>query len=191
MNQWNDFNNADNQDAVEIIPKGTIAKVCMTILPGGYDDASMGLTGGFATRSKNSDAIYLNCEFVILSGQHAKRKVWGMIGLHSPKGDYWGNTGRRFIKAILNSAHGFTNDDHSPAAQRARQIDGFGALDGIEFVARIDIETDKKGLDRNIIQFAITPEHKEYAIYMGSKTHLPSSTLTDTHPPTDNMPPWA
>ena len=41
---WNDFNDA-RQNA-NLIPKGTIAKVRLTIRPGGFDDPSQGWTGG-------------------------------------------------------------------------------------------------------------------------------------------------
>ncbi len=42
-----DFNSAAEQANYDLIPKGTIARVRMTIKPGGYDDASQGWTGGF------------------------------------------------------------------------------------------------------------------------------------------------
>ena len=35
---WNDFNSA--QSNTNVIPKGTIAKVRLTLRPGGFDDAS-------------------------------------------------------------------------------------------------------------------------------------------------------
>jgi hypothetical protein len=70
------------------------------------------------------------CELIT---EYAKRKVWGLIGLYSNKGPEWGNMGRSFIKAILNSARGFSENDNSPAAQNARKINGIGDLDGIEF----------------------------------------------------------
>ena len=41
---WNDFNDA--QSNANLIPKGTLAKVRLTIRPGGFDDASQGWTGG-------------------------------------------------------------------------------------------------------------------------------------------------
>ncbi len=179
-NNWCDFNNADDQTTLELIPKGTLAKVCMTIKPGGYDDASQGFSGGWATCSENTGSIYLNCEFVILAGQHANRKVWSLIGLYSAKSNYWGNSGRSFIKAILSSARGISNNDNSTAAQQARQITDFGELNGIEFVARIDTEKDNQGCLKNVIKVAITPDNKEYVIYKGGKTPSPS-TATSTH----------
>lgn len=46
---WTDFNDA-NVGAV--IPKGSLAKVRLSIRPGGFDDPSMGWTGGYATRNE-------------------------------------------------------------------------------------------------------------------------------------------
>jgi hypothetical protein len=48
MGSWNDFNDA--QSNTNLIPKGTLAKVRLTIRPGGFDDPSQGWTGGYATR---------------------------------------------------------------------------------------------------------------------------------------------
>ncbi len=86
---WNDFNSADDQSGFDVIPKGTLVKVRMTIKPGGHDDASQGWTGGWATRSNTTGAVYLNCEFVVLEGKYARRKVWSLIGLYSAKGPDW------------------------------------------------------------------------------------------------------
>ena len=54
MTTWNDFNSADDQNNFDLIPKGTFVKVRMTIRPGGYDDASQGWTGGYATQSNTT-----------------------------------------------------------------------------------------------------------------------------------------
>jgi hypothetical protein len=35
---WNDFNDAEQQQGFDLIPKGTIVLVRMTIKPGGHDD---------------------------------------------------------------------------------------------------------------------------------------------------------
>lgn len=35
---WNDFNDAEGQNSFDIIPKGTIARVRLTIRPGGHND---------------------------------------------------------------------------------------------------------------------------------------------------------
>jgi hypothetical protein len=195
MSIWNDFSSAEDQKSFDVIPKGTVARVRMTIKPGGYDDIREGWTGGYATRNITSGAVYLNCEFVVLEGTYARRKVWSMIGLYSAKGPEYANMGRSFIKGILNSARGVTSKDDSPQAVAARRINGFADLDGIEFVARIDVEKDQRnGDDRNTIKTAITKDHKSYPT--GQTTYAPPQTQQQPAPqtqaaPASNLPTWA
>ena len=173
---WKDFNTAEDQS--EVIPKGTLVKVRMTIKPGGY--SSQEWEGGYASQNSDTGSLYLNCEFVVLEGQYARRKVWSLIGLQSPKGPEWGNMGRTFIKGILNSARGVLSQDTSPAAQNARRINTLQELDGIEFGARVDMEKDQQGNDRNVIKTIITPEHQEYAALMRGHIHMGSPPQGDS-----------
>lgn len=171
-NSWSDFNNAP---AANLIPKGTLAKVRFTIRPGGHDDAARGWTGGYATRG-NTGAVYLSGEFTVLEGPFARRKIFTLIGLMSPKGPDWGNMGRALVRGMLNSAHGIPSKDDSPKAQAARRITSFADLDGLEFVARIDVGTDANGDEKNEIRAAITPDHREYAALMGGAPTAPRPT---------------
>jgi hypothetical protein len=190
MTGWNDFNDAGEQQSFELIPKGTLAKVRMTIRPGAYDDPAQGWTGGYATRNDKTGSVYLDCEFVVLEGRFARRKMWSLIGLHSPKGPEWGNMGRAFIKGILNSARGVHPNDDSPKAQNARRIQGLAELDGIEFVARIDWEKDAGGDDKNVVKQAVTPDHKDYAALMGAAAPAPASAAP-SRPAAGGRPSWA
>ena len=170
---WNDFNSA--QSNTNVIPKGTLAKVRLTLRPGGFDDPSQGWTGGWARRAATG-AVYLDAEYTVLEGPYARRKVWSLIGLYSPKGPDWANMGRGLIRGILNSARGVSDKDNSPEAQLRRRIGGFADLDGIEFVARIGIERDKdkpEDSGRNVIKAAIGADHAEYARLMGSVPQPP------------------
>lgn len=162
-----DFNDADQQQSFNLIPKATLAKLRMSVKPGGFDDASQGWTGGWATQSHDTGAVYLACEGVVMEGPFARRKVWWNIGLYSPKGPTWGNMGRTFVRAALNSARNIHPGDNSPQAQTARRIQGFGDLEGLEFVARFDIEKNDRGEDKNTIKAVIEPDHKDYAAIMG------------------------
>jgi hypothetical protein len=171
-----DFNSAAEQTSYDLIPKGILVPVRMTIKPGGYDDATQGWTGGFATRNDNTGSVYLNCEFVVLEGPHARRKMWSLIGLYSAKSEEWANMGRTFIKAILNSARNVHPGDSSPAAQNARRISGFADLEGIEFLGKVDWEKDQNGQDKNVIKSAITPDHKDYAAAMGAPRSAAATT---------------
>ncbi len=170
--EWTDFNSAAVQQDYDLIPKGTLAKVRLTLKPGGYDEPHMGWTGGWATQG-DSGAVYLKAEYVVLEGPFAKRKVWSLIGLHSPKGPNWANMGRSFVRSLLCSARGIRQDDNTPQANLARRLKHFGELDGMEFIARIDIEKDTDGEETNAIKHAITPDHKQYQTVMNGQGGQP------------------
>lgn len=185
---WFDYNNAEEQNSYDLIPKGTVVRVRMTIKPGGFDDPQMGWTAGYATRNDTTGAVYLNCEFVVLEGEYAKRKVWSLIGLHSPKGPEWSNMGRAFIKAILNSSRNIQPKDNSPDAQNKRRIAGFRDLDGIEFLAKIEVGKDARGDDKNEIRMAITPDSKDYATPSQSYGYQPPAAAPSQPPANPNAP---
>ena len=186
MSAWNDFNDAEQQQSFDLIPKGTVAPVRMTIKPGGHDDASQGWTGGYATQSFETGSIFLACEFVILDGEYARRKMWSNVGLHSSKGPAWGNMGRTFIRAVLNSARNIRPQDNSPQASAARRIQGFNELDGIEFVARIDVEKDGRGELRNVVKIAVEPDQADYPRASAPAAQRPAATYQA--PPASSAP---
>ena len=66
-----------------IIPDGSEVQVKLKIRPGGYNDFKLGWTDGMASEGK-AGAIYLNCEFSVLSPPHVGKKFFSLIGLHSP-----------------------------------------------------------------------------------------------------------
>lgn len=186
---WNDFNDAESQTSYDLIPKGTIAPVRLTIKPGGYDDPAQGWTGGYATRNETSGSVYLNAEFVITEGAYAKRKIWSLIGLLSLKGPEWANMGRSFVRGILNSARGLSDKDNSPEALAARRINGFTDIDGIEFLAKIDVGKDANGDAKNEIRFAVTPNQKEWESYVKSGgVWRPGGSPNQTTPAPQSMP---
>ncbi len=200
---WNDFNDAEAQrGAFDLIPRGTIVPLRMSIKPGGHDDPSQGWTGGYATETFDTGAVYLACEFVVTGGPFAKRKMWSNIGLHSRKGPTWGQMGRSFIRAALNSSRNVHPQDNTPQAAAARRINSFADLDGIEFIARVDVEKDAKGEDRNVVKIAIEPDHKDYAALMGGVakgptggshpgTPAPSVPARAAQPAVSGKPSWA
>lgn len=176
-NAWSDFNDAEaQQSGFNLIPKGVLVPVLMTLKPGGHYDASQGWSDGYPTQSPKSGAVYLAAEFVITGGEYAKRKMWSNIGLYSPKGPTWTQMGRTFVRAALNSARNVLPQDNSPQAAAARRIQGFVDLDGLEFVVRVDIEKDDRGDDRNVVKMAVEPDHPDYARTFGVPSKLAPST---------------
>ena len=168
---WMNFSDAEEQNSSDLIPHKTPVKVTMKIRAGGYNDPSQGWTGGYATQA-DSGAVYLDCEFTVIGGKFNKRKVWSLIGLYSPKGPKWESMGRSFIRAALESARGVAPNDTSELAGKARQIKGFGDLDGLEFAAFVEIQKAEPGTsysDKNVIQTVIPFTHKDYTALMSGQ----------------------
>ncbi len=163
-----DFNDATPQGEYELIPDGTIARVVMSVKPGGYIDAKRGWHDGYATCNPTSGSVYLSCAYTVMEPPYVGRKVWGLIGLHSPKGETWFQMGRSFIRAILNSARGFSEKDESVPAMSARHLNSYAELQGMEFVAKIEVEKNpENGKKVNVIKTALTPDHKDYTKHTG------------------------
>lgn len=194
MSDWMNFSNADEQTGGDVIPHKTLAKVHMKIRPGGYDDPAKGWTGGYATRSENTGAVYLDCEYTVIGGKYNKRKVWSLIGLHSPKGPKWEGMGRSFIRAALEGARGIKPSDTSEIAMKARQIGGFADLDGLEFVVQIDVEQAEQGSeygDKNKINNVIPVTHKDYAALMGGTAPVQAASAPQQAAGNGGLPAWA
>ena len=130
-----DFNGADRQSSgFDPIPAGTIVPLTMSIRPGGAGD------GGWFKQSQSSDALMLDCEFVVSEGPYAKRKIWQFLivsgGKLNERGESTaGNITRATLRAILESARGIRPDDMDKTGQYA---------------------------DKNRIHTVITPDMKEY-----------------------------
>ena len=195
-----DFNTADTQDsAFALIPANTLAKVCLTIRPGGAGPE------GWLTQSRSSSALYLNSEAVIADGPTARRRIYTRIGFRGRNAgtgaeDTYANRGRALLRGILESAHGVRSDDTSEQARAKRSIRSFGDMSGLTFIAKIGIERDKNDPNdqgRNVIVAAIGPQHPEYAALMGTAPAAYAAapaTAPATSPntsPNGNAPFWA
>lgn len=194
MNAWNNFADAEEHvDRDGLIPQGTLVKVHFKIKAGGYDDPSKGWTGGLCTRSDSTGSIYLAPEYTVMGGPFNKRKIWGaLVGLYSPKGPEWGNQGRSFIRAMLESARGVAPNDNSERAMKARMINSLADLNGLEFAAKVSIDKGKDGYDdKNVIQTVIPVTHKDYRALMdGAAPSAPMTTQTAAAAPSGGMPSW-
>lgn len=183
-----DFNGADTQDAAfDLIPANTLAKVTLTIRPGGAGPE------GWLTQSQTSSAMYLNTEAIILEGPCARRRIYTRIGFRG-KGtdangvDKYANRGRALIRGILESARGIKANDQSDVARAARMIRSLGELSGVDFVAKIGIEKNRdepEDAGRNVIKAAIGPEHKQYQEIMG---YVPAGTAPASASPAATAP---
>lgn len=177
-----DFNGADSQDAAfDLIPANTLAKVTLTIRPGGAGPE------GWLTQSRTSSALYLNVGAIVLDGPYMRRRIYTRIGFKgknvNERGeDSYANRGRALIRGILESARGIKASDQSEAARAERLIRSLGDLSGLDFVAKIGIEKDRDNPEdtgRNVIKAAIGADHSQYLAVMGA---APTLAFTNTAP---------
>ena len=152
-----DFNYAESQNSFDLIPANTIAKARL-VLKAGNDPSDH-----FITRSRGGNTAYLNCEFIILEGKYAKRKIFDKIGLEGS--DRWTNMGKARIRAILESAKGINPKDVSEIAVAARKINSFDELNNLDVVIKVGVEHDKNGQyqDKNRVIAIITPDNFAYS----------------------------
>jgi len=159
-----DYSDAPPPRADELIPDGTVATVLMRVRAGNAGE------DGMLKRSNDGGSEYLDCEFVIIEGPHAKRKFWDRFFLAGTTDGHAKmiNSSRGKLKAILDSAFDIDPDDKSPEA-RARRTVEHKAFDGLNFVARIGIEKGKakpdgsgNWPDKNVLAAAITRGDKDW-----------------------------
>lgn len=162
-----DFNNAAiSKPKALLIPHGTIAKTIMNVRSGGYEKDK------YLSKSAHTGAIYLHAEFIIMDGPFSRRRIFQNIGVIGNNkvgdNDVFGTRGRSLLRGLIESAKGIIPNDESETSQNARKIDNFGELNGMICVVKIGIDKDKSGKfeDRNTIICAVTPEKKEYQVFM-------------------------
>jgi hypothetical protein len=155
-----DYNDAEQQPEYSLIPPNTIARARLILRPGNDSEDT------FLTRGKSGDSCYLSCEFTVMEGPFAKRKIFDKIGISGSDG--WVNMGKTRIRALLESAKNISSKDMSEAAAEARQIDSYDDLNGLDVVIKVGIESDRSGVypDKNKVQSVITPDQPLYKQYM-------------------------
>jgi hypothetical protein len=164
-----DFNYAEPQRAMgELIPENTVVLLVAHVRPGQAGP------GGWLKDSQTG-ATMLDMEFTIDGGDHDRRKVWenwvtgGVTDGHEKAAAIT----RSRIRALLESVHGIDPSDDSEAAMQKRRIDGWGAIDGLKFCAKLGIEQgglkdktagpqSERYSDKNKIKAILTPADAEY-----------------------------
>jgi hypothetical protein len=187
-----DFNDAGEQRSFDVIPDRTIVTLQLTIRPGGAGDDD------WLKRSADKNSEGLNCEFVVVDGEYAKRKLWQLYTLHgtTPGHAEAGEISRRTLRAILESARGIKPSDKSEAAENARKVTSWADFDQIRFVARLGVRPPKDGYAaKNTILEVITPERREWQQpeQISAKTASSATPASPATPPAGAIvrPEWA
>jgi hypothetical protein len=178
-----DFNTAGEQRSFDVIPANTICVLQLTIRQGGAGD------DGWLKRAADRNSEGLDCEFTVVDGPYAKKKLWQVYTLrgtterHTEAGKYSCNT----LRAILESARGIKPSDNSETAQNARKVSGWADFDQLRFVARIGVRPPKDGFQaKNTILDVITPDRQQW---QKPEQISAKSTNSGGTPPTPTTPP--
>lgn len=173
-----DLNDAQPQMEGGVIPDGTFCKLNMAIRPGGHSMPGLeAADNGLFKASTSSDVLMIDCEFTVMAGPFAKRKLWQNFtvagGQIDDKGASKGfNVTKSQLRAMIESAVGLSPDDMSDKAKAQRVFQAFKQLDGLQFFAKIGIEpgavkpnTNPQQFypDKNKIAHIVTVKDKEYA----------------------------
>jgi hypothetical protein len=119
-----DFNTAGEQKVFDMIPAQTVCVLQLNIRRGGAGP------DGWLKRSADGNSEGLDCEFIVVGGQYAKRRLWQLFTLSgtTPGHAEAGEISRNTLRAILESGLGIHPDDKSEAAQAARKVSGWGTI---------------------------------------------------------------
>ena len=131
--------------------------VVLTVKPGGVGD------DGTLTTAKDGNSEHLNCEFTVIDGEYAKRKIWARLTVTGKNHAAAIDISRKTLKAILECARGIKPGDESDAAKAARQVKSWADFDQVRVTARLGIEPPKNGFQaKNFIKEIITPDHASW-----------------------------
>jgi hypothetical protein len=152
-----DLNDAGTQQSRDVIPDNTLVNVVMTVKPGGAGD------DGMLTAAKDGNSEHLNCEFTVLDGEHAKRKIFTRLTVTGKNHAQAIGISRKTLKAILECARGIKPSDESDAAKAARQVKTWADFDQLRVIARLGVEPPRNGFQaKNFIKEIITPDHASH-----------------------------
>jgi hypothetical protein len=155
----------DPRDYTTLIPHNTVATVQMRIRPVGVGE------DGLLKRTAKGDAEMLECEFVVVDGEFAKRKFWDNLLLEGTTSGHkeMALTNRGRLKKILESARGIKPGDTSEQNLAKYQAD-LKDFNNIIFIAKVgqkkgEPKNDGSGeswSDKNYLAAAIGPDQKDW-----------------------------
>jgi len=172
-----DMNDVEPQQSGDLIPDGTFAKLVMTLRKGGTD--GMGEVDRGLLKPSNqpgSDVLMVDAEFTVAEGPHARRKFWQNFTVQGGKLDEAGQSigwkiSKSTFRAMIDSALGLDPVDMSEGAKAKRVLRGLADLDGITFVAKIQIEPNRNPAykDANKLDHVVLPTAPEWQKVMAGE----------------------
>lgn len=172
-----DMNDVAPQQSGDLIPDGTFAKVTMSIRKGGTDGMSEADRGLLKSSNQpGSDVLMVDAEFTVAEGPFVRRKFWQNFTVQGGKLDEQGQSigwkiAKSQFRAMIDSALGLNPEDMSDAAKAKRVLRGLADLDGITFVAKIQIEPNRNPAykDANKLEHVVLPTVPEWQKVMAGE----------------------
>jgi hypothetical protein len=172
-----DMNDVAPQQSGDLIPDGTFAKVTMSIRKGGTDGMSeVDRELLKPSNQPGSDVLMVDAEFTVAEGPFARRKFWQNFTVQGGKLDEQGQSvgwkiSKSQFRAMIDSALGLNPEDMSEAAKAKRVLRGLADLDGITFVAKIQIEPNRNPAykDANKLEHVVLPTAPEWQKVMAGE----------------------
>lgn len=172
-----DMNDVAPQKSSDLIPDGTFAKVTMSIRKGGVDGMSEVDRGLLKPSNQpGSDVRMVDAEFTVAEGPFARRKFWQNFTVQGGKLDEQGQSvgwkiSKSQFRAMIDSALGLNPEDMSEAAKAKRVLRGLADLDGITFVAKIQVEPNRNPAykDANKLDHVVLPTAPEWQKVMAGE----------------------
>ena len=124
-------------------------------------------------RTAKGDAEFLDCDFTVLSGPYAKRKIFANLLLDGTTAGHAkaADISRSLLRAIYESAHGLDPNDKTPAANALLAGVTLADLNGATFLATVEIEPGGKRpdgsgnyKDKNVIGRVLRIGDKDYRV---------------------------
>lgn len=138
----------------DLIPVGQMATAEVKIIT----DA-----GELITKSKVSEAKYLNLCLTIKDGKYNNQKIYHKIGIKGKKedeeGNIWERMGKAELKRLVSSAYNISINDNSEEAKKKLNIKNYEQINGLTCKIEIGEEPEQSGYPaKNKIAKFITPE---------------------------------
>jgi hypothetical protein len=118
----------------------------------------------------------VDAEFTVAEGPFAQRKFWQNFTVQGGKLDEQGQSigwkiSKSQFRAMIDSALGLNPEDMSEAAKAKRMLRGLADLDGITFVAKIQIEPNRNPAykDANKLDHVVLPTAPEWQKVMAGE----------------------
>lgn len=167
-----DFNATSEQSSGSIRPIPPKSKVCVELSIVWPEESRQGLTDRAFTRSGKSSMEYLATVLTVTRGTFTGKKIYSnfnLAGAQTQGQQQAVDISMRRIRAMVESARGFSPKDTSPQATQARLLGAWSDLEGLQCFIEVDCQEsqpsskDGRTYINNVLDRVVTIDDPDYA----------------------------